>query len=391
MSYQPRCVVPFDPVFVGTFGTRSLGLYQHGLNLGVPTSSASPAANRAWYAPFYVARPYPLARWWWQNGATVGTNYIQLAIYDENLNLFKASPKTLSAGTANHVQYANPGIHGTNVTAGSDSTDATNYTTASVTLKAGVLYLLSVENSKGSTADAVSSIDNGPTFTSRSSVTFNASNVNRVSIWSAVPTTDYTGTLKINFGVGNTQTGCVWSLSAFYHVDTATNDGVVQNATGTGNSTTPLATLAAFGSANNATFGAFGQAAAAGGAPSTGYFEMSDTTASTPPQALQTDYRPDNDTTVDETITSAQWGACAVEIKSLGTGAVMIPAMRGYLGFWCNGTTATNFTSSSFASLQPYGYLESSLTVGFKQVATPATSAGSQRLVNCGFTSRATP
>lgn len=201
-----------------------------------------------------------------------------------------------------------------NITAGSSSTDANNYTTATVVLRPGFLYLLSVENSKASAADVVSSITNGPTWTSRSSTTFNTSTANRVSIWSGVPSTTYVGTLTINFG-GVTQTGAVWSLNEFANVDTATNDGIVQQAVNTGNSAAPSATLAAFSSFENATFGAFGVGSTSAGTAGTGFTELSDTTAATPAQALQTGFRINNSTTVNESITSAQWGACAVEIK----------------------------------------------------------------------------
>jgi len=386
MSYTPANIVMPDPVFLSTYSMRSLQPLFSGARQSAAASGTYAATNRIHYAPFFVSKPYSLARWFWLNGATVGTDYIQTAIYDQDLNLFKSSPRTLSAGTVNSNQYATPGVHGTNVTSGSDSTDATSYTTASVTLKAGVLYLMSVENSKA-TADVVSSIDSGPTFTSRSTVAFNT-NANRQSIWSAVPTTDYTGTLVINFGGGNTQTGAAWSLDAFYHVDTATTDGIVQNATGTGNSVTPLATLAAFGSANNATYGAFGVAStSAGAAESASYVELSDITAATPAQGTHTYYRPDNDTTVSCTITSAQWGACAVEIKSLGTGAITIPPMRGYLAIHCSGTTATLFRRIHL-SLEPSMYLQSSAATGFPATATLAASLGA--LYVYGFTSRAT-
>lgn len=389
MSFASANLVFADPVYMSTYGSQSIGPALVGARATAPTSNTYPSANRIHYHPFYVTKPYSLAKWWWLNGATVGTNYFQVGIYDQDFNLFKASPKTLSAGTANQVQLASPGIHGTNITSGGDITDGTVYTTASVTLKAGVLYLMAVENSAASAA-VVSSIDSAtggyPTFASRSSTQFNGT-ANRVSIWSAVPTSDFTATLRINFGA--TQTGAVWSLNAFYHVDTATTDGIVQNAVGTGNSTTPLATLAAFGSANNATFGAFGQAANATGAPSAGYFEMSDSGIATPVQALQTDYRPDNDTAVDETITSAQWGACAVEIKSLGTGAVVIPKMRGYLAMWGNGTTATVFRAA-ITTIEPSTYLQTSATVGFPAAATPAASTSPVEILY-GFTSRASP
>lgn len=389
MSYIARNIALNDPVYVSNLGSRGIGPLYHAARCTVPSSVTLSTGNRAFYYPFFVSKPYSLARWFWSNGATVGTDRLQIGIYDEDFVLFRASPFALSAGTASHAQYVNPGIAGHNVTASSSNTDATTYTTASVTLKAGVLYLMSVENSHGSSATAVSSIDNGPTFTSRSTTQFNT-NLNRVSIWSAVPTVDYTGTLVINFGA-TTQTGAVWSLNAFYHVDTASSDGIVQNATGTGNSTTPLATLAAFGSSANATFGAFGAASGISGTPSSGYMELSDNSATTPAQALQTDYRPDNDTTVDETITSAQWGACAVEIKSLGTGALAIPPMRGYLGLWCSGTTATVLLSNSQNPLRQHYFLESSLTTGLKTTATPTGVGASGVYVLCGFTSRSSP
>jgi hypothetical protein len=205
-----------------------------------------------------------------------------------------------------------------NIIQNGSSSDANNYVTASVTMKAGRLYLLSVENSKGSaTADVISSVTGGagvPTFVSRSSVAYNT-NLNRQSIWTAVPLVDYTGTLTINFG-GVTQTGAIWSLDEIIGVDVVTNHGIVQQATGTGNSGTALATLAAFTSADNWAFGAFGHAAATASAPGSGFSELADQTQATPAQAMETVYRITSDTTVDGTFTSAQWGACAVEIQS---------------------------------------------------------------------------
>jgi hypothetical protein len=389
--YTPGHITPADPVMLGTFGHNSMGGLYTGQRLSVPSSGTYSAANRIFYAPFHTTKPYSLARWWWQNGTVVGTNYFQIGIYDENFNLFRASPRTLSAGTVNQLQYANPGIHGTNLTSGASSTDGTVYTTASVTLKAGVLYCMSVENTATSAA-VVSSIDSAtggyPTFTSRSTIQFNGT-ANRVSIWSAVPTADFTGTLRINFGA--TQTGACWSLNAFYHVDTATTDGIVQNATGTGNSVTPLATLAAYGSAENVGHAAFGINANATGAPtSTATKELSDGGATTPAQALQTTMA-HNDTTMDETITAVAWGACAVEIKSLGTGAVYVPPMRGWLAIHGDGITATLFRTSSAQGVQSNIFIQSTALTGFPDIGTPTSSSTLSQIWNYGFTRRTSP
>lgn len=387
-----RPAVADDPVFVGPFSKNSVGLSVFRYGHAAPSSGTYAAINRIHYAPFYIAKQYSLARWWWLNGATVGTNYVEAGIYDQDFNLFKASPRTLSAGTASQIQYATPGIHGTNVMSGTDTTDGTVFTTASVTMKAGLLYLLAVENSKSSGADAPSSIDSAtggyPTFTSRSGTVYSTSNGNYLSIWSAVPTEDFTGTLRINFPA--TETGAIWSLNAFLHVDTATNDGIVQNATGTGTGTTTLATLSAFSSANNATFGAFGIGANAIGTPeSAAYVELSDDGMSTPNQAMHCDFRPDNDTTVSSTISSFPWAACAVEIKSLGTDAITIPPMRGYLAIHCNGVTATFFRNTANLLSEPHLYQQSSATAGLPLSATPA--GASTTIYETGFTSRASP
>lgn len=379
----------YDPVSISTYGPNAAGSLFAGVRGSLATTGGL-TSNGARYVQFVTHRPYPIARWWWLNGATVGTNFIQAGIYTKAGQLIAISPKTLSAGTVNEPQYVPAYVGGANqITNGSSSTDAQTYTTGSVVMKAGRLYLMSVENSHASSAAAVSSITQtgggAPTFASRSTVQFNGT-LNRVSIWSCVPTVDFSGTLDITI-TGSANTGACWSLAEFLHVDTTTNDGIVQNATSTGNSTTPLATLSAYGSVNNATFGAFGVGAANAGTPSTGYFEVSDNTAATPAQALQTVFRLDNDTTVDETITSAQWGACAVEIKALSTASILIPAMTGYLALWANGNTATIMRNIS-GSMQPAQSQETGLTNGLPQTATMVSGAF---LPVFGITRRATP
>jgi len=195
---------------------------------------------------------------------------------------------------------------------------------------------------------------------------------------------DWTGALRINYSAN--QTGALWSLNAFRGVDTTTNNGIVQQATGTGNSTTPLATLSAYGSANNVGFAAIGASGTSGTVPTaTTTWELSD---NVPGPQRETQYA-FNDTTMDGTITSAQWGAAAVEIKSLGTGAITIPAMVGWLGFWIGGTTATVLRQASTTPLEAYTYQHQVGVAGLPELAVPATSSGA--VVVMGFTNRASP
>jgi hypothetical protein len=379
-----------DSIFISPLSRNSIGGMYHS-NRTAALASATYTTTAA-LAPFSLGAPYTLQRWFWQNGATVGTDYMSVGIYDDNAILRYASPRTLTAGSS-VGQFVAPGNYAANVLKLSDSTDSATYTTASCTLKAGMLYLLSVENSAAS-ADAITSVTSAtsgyPTFTSRSTTQFNTT-ANRVSIWSCVPATDFTGALIITFP--GAQTGACWSLDAFYNVDTTTTDGIVQQAAGTGNDTTPTATLAAFGSVNNATYGAFGQATTGNGAPeSAAYVELCDVTAATPAQSLQTDYNLANDTSVTETITSGQWGACAVEIKCLASAAIALPIMRGFIGYHSSGSTATflklSGTDSTRTMLRTTGAATTALPYAPAFVAASSTN---YHLVLAGFTNRATP
>jgi hypothetical protein len=347
MIYTPPPRHAVAPVVVTTFSREMAGdLVAH----SQAPSSSTIAGGIARLFPVCLLEPYPVAKLFWCNGSTVGTDSIDVGVYrmtdltTGRLDLIRSTGAILSAG-ASVVQASSTWKVAANaaaITTGRDSTDATTYTTASVTLKAGRLYLLSFVNTAADAA-AISSIAGGPTWTSRSTTQYNTT-AHRVSIWSGVPSVDYTGTIVVTFGA--TQTGGRWSLNEFSGVDTATTDGVVQNAVGTGSSTTPLATLAAFGSANNATFGALANTADNSTTPGAGFTELSDfSTSTTPASFLQTEWRVDNDTTVDGTITSGQWGACAVELKASTSSLVVPPCTPGapaiYFAWVVSGGTAT--------------------------------------------------
>jgi hypothetical protein len=385
---------PDDPVFVHTFGMNGLGNQFHGLMATAPASGTLGAANRGYNLPFYLSKPYPLARWFWLNGATVGTDYIQAAIYDRDFRLQFASPRVLSAGTVNQLQFTNPGVAITTIDGSASSADNTSYNhvmAAGVTLRQGQLYLLAIANTHATDAAVVSAITGSPsfpgTFTSRASVQFNGT-LSRISLWSVIPTADWTGTLTFNYGA-STQTNFRAQINRVMGADTATNDGVVQTATGTGTSVTPLATLAAFGSVNNGTFGCF-SGGVQSGTPNAGWQEIQDNVANV---ALQSAYRSDNATTVDYTLAaSAPWGAIGAEIKA-DTSPFWVPAMRGYLFLWITGTTATLYRRTGWTE-----FVDSFQNPGLGGSGTPEQQtsqvggpSGAGIAPVFGFTRRASP
>ena len=76
-------------------------------------------------------------------------------------------------------------------------------------------------------------------------------------------------------------------------------------------------------------------------------------------------------------------------IASLGTGAIVIPPMRGWLAIHGNGTTATTYRMGGNAVQEQFVYLQSSATTGLPQAGTPATSTGIIHVH--GFTTQASP
>ena len=341
----------FPPEVVITPFGESMGGQTQGM-INAPASGTWGVAAGGLFMPMSLLEPYPCAKAFWMNGASIGIDYFDIGVYrmtdpaTGRLDLIRSTGQVMSAVTASVVQEAGwPQVGAFNSGTLTDSTDRTSYTTGTLSLAAGKLYVLSVENSHATAAVAPTSIDNGPTFTKRSFTAYNT-NLNYLSVWTAVPTTNYTGTLVINFGA-TTITGCVISIDEFSGVDTTTNDGVVQQATGTGSSVTPLATLAAFGSVYNAAFGAHGHAAVTATTQKTGFTKLSDGQAATPAQALETEYLPANDTAVNATITSAAWGSCAIEIKAAAAPATPWRIARTQLAAAGDSTDSTTYTTAS--------------------------------------------
>jgi hypothetical protein len=374
----------------------------NGSFLTLPASGTWALASRAIFYPMFLHEPFTVAKAFVVNGATVGTDSWDLGIYqmtDQStgrLDLLRSTGAVVSAGTINQAAEVSAWkVAATNITSGNDSTDSATYTTASITMKAGRLYLMSAANTAAS-AGTISSITNtgGPTFSAApaTSTTQYNGTAHRVSIWYCVPTVDYTGTLVITFGA--TQTACTWSLNEFSGVDTTTNGGIVQAVVGTGTSVTPAATLAAFGSANNATFGALSNVSDTTTTPGTGFTELSDTATTTPVVCLETEWTVANDTSVDGTITSAAWGAVAVEIKADASPFVIPPSLPGmaniYMAMTVNGTTATFFRQAPTIGLPTAsGVLFRASTFPLPSNCIPTTVVATQTHTPlAGFSSR---
>lgn len=214
----------------------------------------------------------------------------------------------------------------TNLTSGGSSTDLSTYTTDSVTPTGNALVLVYVSNWQTSADPDVPTISgNDLTYVQIATAT-NADGVtrNRTTVFRALESSPTAGIVTIDFA-GTSQIAGGWSVDECTGIDIGGTDGedaIVQSATesaGCDNVATCTVTLAAFGSVNNATYGAFATSrddAVSGGTDFT--VLSSDTTASSPTRSRLVEWTAANDTSVDADNgdVGTDWSAVAIEIKA---------------------------------------------------------------------------
>lgn len=213
---------------------------------------------------------------------------------------------------------------GTALTSGNSSTDATSYATASITPDTNNLVLVAVISSRASAVPSAPTITN---YTQVATVAFATIGTERrrLTVFRSLSASPATGALTISFGA-ETQTSCAWSVSQFSGVDIGGTNGanaVVQSVTNrmddSGGDDTLAVTLAAFGHANNATYGAFGQDANNLFVPGSGFTQIHDVVSTTPQSNVFSEYKIANDTSVDATETvdgASGLGGIGIEIKA---------------------------------------------------------------------------
>lgn len=250
---------------------------------------------------------------------------------------------------AGNAAITNPVIP-TGLTSGTDSTDQSVFTTASITPTADSLVLLSVLNTKAESADTPTVTGCGLTWVAVRSKPFSTSDSYRITLFRAMGAAPTAGALTITFPSG--QTGCSWAINEFGNVNTGgTNgSGAIRNdvdAISTETGTSLTATLPQIANSRNATFGCFGWTTNAAVTPGTGYTEAQEVQATAPARTLQAEYQVGKDRTVDATGPSVVAGgiaAIAVEIKVQGE--LQQEALT-------SGTDTTSQSSYATASITP--------------------------------------
>lgn len=220
-----------------------------------------------------------------------------------------------------------------NLTSGSDTTDASSYSTASITPSANKLVLVAVVV-RNDTADAVSTTTisgNSLTYVSVQTQTFGTRQ--RLTVFRAMGASPTTGAITIN--PGETVDHCTWTVDEFTNMDTSGTNGsgaIVQSvANSTTGATSLTVTLAAFGDTNNATYGAFTHAVFNEDiSVGSGFTQLADT-FTTNVFGVFTEFKDTNDTSVDASWTTSDRAAgVGIEIKNATQTAVtahMLPSL----------------------------------------------------------------
>lgn len=212
------------------------------------------------------------------------------------------------------------------LTSGGSDTNTDTFTTASITPGADQLILAAfVGHRIGSASDmgTVTASGNGLTWVEIAN-DITADGDLRITLFRAMGSSPSSGT--VTFTCSNSASNAEWSIVQFDNVDTSGTNGsgaIVQSAKNKASSGTSLTvTLGAFSDANNATYGAFGIQANETHTPGSGFTELHDQASPTEAGSVGTQWRAENDTTVDMSWTSSVNNAgIAVEIKPAGAAA----------------------------------------------------------------------
>jgi len=212
----------------------------------------------------------------------------------------------------------------TNLTSGTNTTDATSFQTANITPTANRLVLLAVLSTIASTTpNTPTASGNGLTYVEIANITFHtiASPWSRLTIFRAMGASPTTGRITMDFG-GQTQGSCNWSVAEFDGINTSGTHGsgaIVQSASNSADASAgPLTvTLAAFGHADNATYATFASGLNGSFTPNGSLTEIHDTAINSPAATLETCWYAGNDTSPDATPnTTGDLAGIAIEIKS---------------------------------------------------------------------------
>lgn len=207
-------------------------------------------------------------------------------------------------------------VTATHLVTASSETDATSYATASISPTSSRLILVFFAGTSATNTPPDPTITgNGFTYTKVATLV-DASTTRIVGVYRALGSAS-AGAVTISFG-SHTMARLGWSIAEFGNIKTTGVNGadaVVQSNTGqnTGTQTTLSIALAAFASANNATYGGIRRSPTTGATVGSGFTELGIDTANS--ATVATEWKNSNDTSVDWTWASDSSTNMAVALE----------------------------------------------------------------------------
>lgn len=215
-------------------------------------------------------------------------------------------------------------ISGATVTSVASGTDATSYSTASVTPTANRLLIAAVSSSRGGATPSVPSCTGfGATWVQIPSATVTlvvGGATFRLTLFSTLSGGSPSTTVFTADWGAETQAGASISVSEF----SLAQNSFVQVVPNTITASASLSiSLSAFG-AGNGGFAAFTSTANNVVTPDTGWTELHDLGHNTPAERIETQWRADSDTTASASQgAAADWLGIAIEIRAQGWGQLL--------------------------------------------------------------------
>lgn len=213
------------------------------------------------------------------------------------------------------------------LTASASESDASSYATASIAPSANKLILaVTAGGPNGVTANTPTLTGASMTWTQVATQLFDSGNQRQITVFRALSSSPGSGALTFDYA-GQTQVRCFWSVLEYSGtVITGTNgaDAIVQSATNanSGTNTGITATLGAFASPRNATYGAVLRTGNTAIAVGSGFTENTNING-TDSGMLGVELRPDNDTSVDFTWASVSAFAAIIGLELKASGGML--------------------------------------------------------------------
>ena len=210
---------------------------------------------------------------------------------------------------------------------GADATDATGYTTGSIDFVSGRVYVMVVDNSRGTSTATQPSVSGSTSGTWGTEGLFGAtydksasSPVRRIRVLTFTATSTFSETLSISFGA-TTQTGCRWIVAEVSGADT--DAPIVQAVENEGDAgTTASVSLAALADAANAVIGFFGCDSPSDAFTEGAGFTLLGQVSNASPNSSACCVYAIGDNAPSATMSTADWGGVAVEVAIAPAGGI---------------------------------------------------------------------